>query len=144
MNILIVGAGAVGVVYGWHLKQAGHHVVFYTKAKYLDEVRAGLNLHRIGRRHSTEQHWSRPACTASSDDVRAANWDQVWLTVSSDAVRSPSMTPLLAAVGNATVICLQPDMEDIGPRAQPRDRPQPSRARHDPVYQLPVATAAYR
>lgn len=28
MKILIVGAGAVGQVYGWHLAQAGHEVHF--------------------------------------------------------------------------------------------------------------------
>ncbi len=113
MKILIVGAGAVGAVYGWHLKQAGHDVVFYTKLKYLAEVSAGLTLHHITRRSTTQQHWARPAAIATLDDVRASTWDQVWLTIPSDALRRDNMHDLLQAIGTASIICLQPDIEDV-------------------------------
>ena len=34
MNILIVGAGAVGLVYGHCFQQAGHSVTFFIKEKH--------------------------------------------------------------------------------------------------------------
>jgi len=113
MNILIIGAGAVGAVYGWHLRQAGHNVVFYTKRKYQAQVSAGLTLHRITRRQTTRQDWAHPSVITSLLEVKAEPWDQVWLTIPSNALRDGSMTLLLEAIGTATLISLQPDIEDI-------------------------------
>jgi 2-dehydropantoate 2-reductase len=112
MNILIVGAGAVGQVYGWHLHEAGHEVVFFVKEKYRAEVASGLALHRLGYGSTRRQDW--PQVTAISDvaDVAARRWDQVWLTLASDALRGELAAQVLAAVGDATVVCLQPDLED--------------------------------
>jgi 2-dehydropantoate 2-reductase len=112
MKVLVVGAGAVGAVYGWHLHRAGHEVHFFVKAKYADEVSAGLTLHRLGRRGAQRQEWSGPRVVTDPAAVARERWDQVWFTLSSDALRGELASQLLAAVGAATVVCLQPDLED--------------------------------
>ncbi|WP_158596248.1 ketopantoate reductase family protein [Oleomonas cavernae] len=110
-KILIVGAGAVGAVYGWHLHRAGHEVHFFVKPAYRDTVSAGLVLHRLEHRATRREDWSAPR-VADLATVAAERWDQVWLTLSSDALRGELAAQLLAAVGAATVVCLQPDLED--------------------------------
>lgn len=110
MKILIAGAGAVGQVYGWHLRAAGHEVAFFVKPRYLNEVGAGLTLHRLGRKQP--QHWPAPRALGDVEAVAAEHWDQVWLTFASDALRGDLARALMAAAGDATVVCLQPDMED--------------------------------
>lgn len=110
-KILVVGAGAVGAVYGWHLHRAGHEVHFFVKPAYRDTVSAGLTLHRLKRHATRREDWNGPRVTDLAA-VAGERWDQVWLTLSSDALRGELAAQLLAAVGAATVVCLQPDLED--------------------------------
>ncbi|WP_158596154.1 ketopantoate reductase family protein [Oleomonas cavernae] len=112
MKILIIGAGAVGQVYALHLSKAGHDVSFFAKRKYAGELRAGLTLHRLRRGgHATERLQGFGIVT-SPEAVAAGTWDQVWITLSSDALRGELAGQVLAAVGMATVITLQPTMAD--------------------------------
>lgn len=112
MNILIVGAGAVGQVYGLHLQQAGHQVSFFVKEKYLHHLSGQLELHRLGYFGTRPQHLLPRKIISSIAQVDAIPWDQIWFTLSSDALRGELATQLMAASGQATVVCLQPDMED--------------------------------
>jgi 2-dehydropantoate 2-reductase len=112
MNILVVGAGAVGQVYARHLAQAGHRISFFVKAKYTDDLRSGLVLYQLGHGGSRRQTLSGFGIVTEPAAVAAARWDQIWLTLSSDALRGELAAGLLAAVGGATVICLQPDIGD--------------------------------
>lgn len=112
MNILLVGAGAVGQVYGRHLARAGHQVTFFVKPRYAAELAAGLPLHRLGYLRTESEHWQEYAVVSTVDEVAAAQWDQVWLCMASDALRSDLSQQVIAAVGKATVICLQPGPED--------------------------------
>lgn len=113
MNILLVGAGAVGQVYGRHLARAGHHVTFFVKEKYASALSGGLPLHRLG--HLREQHevWRDYAVVSSLPSVAATAWDQVWLCMASDALRSELSQQVIAAAGAATVVALQPGPEDM-------------------------------
>lgn len=111
MEILVVGAGAVGQVYALHLAKAGHRVSFFVKEKYAAELRDGLVLHRLGRRTVTERLVGFGIVTSPAE-VAAGRWDQVWLALSSDALRGELAASVLAAVGEATVVCLQPDIGD--------------------------------
>ncbi|QNQ08956.1 ketopantoate reductase family protein [Sphingomonas alpina] len=112
MKILVVGAGAVGAVYGWHLHRAGHEVHFFVKAKFADTVSAGFTLHWLGHRATQRQDWNGVRVVTDTAAVARERWDQVWLTMSSDALRGELAAQLLAAVGTATLVCLQPDLED--------------------------------
>lgn len=112
MRILLVGAGAVGQVYGRHLAAAGHAPSFFVKPAHVAALTSGMPLHRLGhfRRHS--EIWTDYTLLTELDDVAAQSWDQIWLCTSSDALRTPLMRELLARAGNATLVCLQPDPED--------------------------------
>ena len=112
MNILIVGAGAVGQVYGFHLQQAGHQVSFFVKEKYVHQIYAQLELFRLGYFSTKQQHLLPKKIICSIDEVSATSWDQIWFTLSSDALRGDLATQLMAVSGQATVVCLQPDIED--------------------------------
>lgn len=114
MKILVVGAGAIGQVYGAHLKRAGAYVAVYVKPKYVEACKRGLTLYnqRLFRRHTVE--------TFQPDDVLAdvgaiasQRWDQVWLCVSTAALEGEWLDALLEAIGDATLVTLQPGMRVI-------------------------------
>lgn len=112
-SILVVGAGAVGQVYGLHLHRAGHQVTFLVKPQHAPDLAQGLHLHRYtlaSRLRSV--HWRDYQVMTGVDDVRTRHWDQVWLAMSSTALRTPAVQQLLQSVGTATVVGLQPDAPD--------------------------------
>lgn len=112
MNILVVGAGAVGQVYALHLARAGHRVSFFVKEKYAAQLRDGLVLQRLARWRTVAEKLDGYGIVTSPAEVAAGRWDQVWLALSSDALRGELAGSVLAAVGTATVVCLQPDIGD--------------------------------
>lgn len=112
MKILIVGAGAVGQVYGLHLQKAGHDISFFVKEKYAAEVRNGLVMHHLSRRGGGAVTLRNVGVVTDAAAVAGTRWDQVWLALPSDALRSELANSVLRAVGDATVVCLQPDIGD--------------------------------
>jgi len=108
-RILVVGAGAVGRVYGTHLQRGGAHVDVFVRPHRVDEAHEGWPMSRIG--------WlgARTASRFVPDGVvteASRRWDQVWLCVSTDAlvrgVEDGSFVPLLQA-GDRLVV-LQPGL----------------------------------
>ena len=59
MKVLVVGAGAVGQVYGWHLKRGGVDLTFYVKEKYRAEVEAGLTVYPLNEGQKTARQGVR-------------------------------------------------------------------------------------
>lgn len=109
-----MGAGAVGQVYGYHLQRGGARVSFLVKEKYADEARAGFTLYPLDR----SRRW-RPVrfdgfgVHAGLDGIAGRRWDQVWLCVSSTALRGDWLGPFLDAVADAELlVMLQPGLED--------------------------------
>ncbi|MFT5352935.1 MAG: hypothetical protein ACI9KE_000132 [Polyangiales bacterium] len=88
-RILLVGAGAVGQVYGQALQRAGAHVSFLVRAKYKADVEAGLRLYRItGKRGRKAEFFTPDGVYGSFDDLKDERFDQVWLCVSTPAAQS--------------------------------------------------------
>lgn len=114
MNILIVGAGAVGQVYGRHLAQAGHSVTFFVKPAHRASLEHGLPLHRLGWWRLRSETWRGYEILDRTDDVAARHWDQVWLCVAATALASPLTREVVGAAGAATVVCLQPGPDSAG------------------------------
>lgn len=114
MRTLVVGAGAVGQVYGHHLARGGAEVSFLVKPKYAEEARRGFTLYALNdrRRRTTPVRFTGFGVLTSDDEVAAARWDQVYITVSSTALRGAWLGELMPKVGDATVISLQPGIED--------------------------------
>lgn len=114
-RILLVGAGATGQVFGWFLQAAGCEISFLVKEKYADEVRRGFTLYKLGLFDPdlTPISFSGFGVLTSPEQVAAQRWDQVWLCISSTALRASSSAEVLSrATGEATWVMLQPALED--------------------------------
>lgn len=115
MRVLVVGAGAVGQVYGRHLSLGGCEVGFLVKPKYRRACEAGFDMYAL----NTSRDWSRAhtrleglEVLCEHDEVAAKPWDQVWLCMSSPALRSGFLDALLPTLGSATVVTFQPGLLD--------------------------------
>lgn len=113
MRILVVGAGATGTVFGNALQRGGARVDFYVREHHRQRLSRPLALHRIGliARRDEQLAGFRAFCQPS--EFAGENWDQVWFTTPSDALRQPWLDRFLPATGRATLVVLQPDPEDI-------------------------------
>lgn len=107
MKALIVGAGAVGQVFGYHLALGGMDVTFLVKPKYVEECKRGFTMYKLPKLAPLK--WN--AAGVVSEPV--GTWDQVYLTVSGPALRSGTwLAELAKATGDATIVVLQPGLED--------------------------------
>jgi 2-dehydropantoate 2-reductase len=113
-NILIVGAGAVGMTYGLQLHRAGAKVSYFVKPYQREKREAGTWMvqHRLFRRPLGERFSDYEVLT-ELDEVRAQRFDQVWLSVSSTAIRGDWLPEFLETIGEeATLVSLQPGLVD--------------------------------
>lgn len=109
MRVLIVGAGAVGLVYARHLQRDGHDVTFYVREKYLDDVAAGFTLYPLNEGQDPVRLDGIPGI-ASLEQVRAGTWDQVWLCIPTTGLFGDWLGPFMDAVGDALVVSFQPGL----------------------------------
>jgi hypothetical protein len=116
VRILVVGAGAVGQVYGHHLARGGAQVTFLVKPAHAAELAAGLTLYPLNRprAHRAEPvRFTQFQVLTDAAAVGAHRWDQVYLTMSSTALRSGEwFAELAGAIGDATLVLLQPGPDD--------------------------------
>ncbi len=114
MRALIVGAGAVGQVYGYHLARGGAHVSVYVKPRHVDEATRGFELFAIHSRARRERRVFVPGAVVSdAAAIREQRFDQVWLCVASTSLMDGSLDPLLDALrsgasARASVVSLLP------------------------------------
>lgn len=114
-RILLVGAGAIGQVFGWFLQSAGCEITFLVKPKYAEEARRGFTLYELGifKQDPEPREFSGFGVLCTTEEVSAQRWDQIWLCVSSTALRAGTWVEELArATGAATWVMLQPGLED--------------------------------
>ena len=112
-KILIIGAGAVGQVYGHFLQRGGAEVSFLVKAKYRQQCEKGFTLYRSRRRGlgRAEVYKAHNIFTEIAE-IAKYQWDQVWLSMSSTGLQGGWLKDLKSAVGHRTVVMLQPDIDD--------------------------------
>jgi 2-dehydropantoate 2-reductase len=111
VQVLIVGAGAVGAVYGRHLQQGGARVTFRVREAYADQVRGGVPLAQLNRGTSIERLTGCSVITTDAE-VAAHPWDAVLLAISATALRGDWRAPFLAACGASPVVLLQPGHDE--------------------------------
>lgn len=113
LRVLLVGAGAVGQVYGRHLQKGGARVAFYVKPKYADEARQGFVMYPLqGAGKGRAVRFEGFDVLTTEAEVAAERWDQVWLCISSTALRSGWFDAFAGAIGEARVVNLLPGVED--------------------------------
>lgn len=113
MKVLIVGAGAVGQVYGDILARGGAEVAFLVKPAHAAVAQGGYHLHEL-------RLWRRPASSVFAPhavftglgEAAVQRYDQLWLCVSSAALRQPGFSDILAQVNADLLVALQPGLED--------------------------------
>jgi ketopantoate reductase len=114
MNVLVVGAGAVGQVFGRHLQKAGAHLTFFVKEKHLEETKRGFDVYPLkpwGGAKVASRFEGFDVVT-QAEEVERRQFDQVYISVASTGLEGPWLRPFLAAVKDATVVSLQPSPED--------------------------------
>ncbi len=113
-RILIVGAGAVGQVYGRHLQRGGASVTFLVKPHHVSKLQAPLRFYPLNSYKLTDPpvEFSEYNLVTEPPSASEPGFDQVWLCVSSTALRQPWLKPLCSAIGDATVVSLLPGIED--------------------------------
>jgi len=115
VKVLVVGAGAVGQVYGWFLKQSGAEVFFYVKPKHRAEARKGFDLYPLNtwKEGEAAQHWKADGVLASPADLAGHAFQQVYLAIPSTGVEGNWLPAFVKALGeHATVVSLMPSPDD--------------------------------
>ena len=113
MKILIVGAGAVGGVYGHYLYRGGADVSFFVKEKYAQPLTQGITLYPLRRTSKgREEHFTEFSLLTEVSAVAEQEWDQVWFCMASDGLLTDTNAELLKSVGDASIVMLQPDLLD--------------------------------
>lgn len=112
MNILLVGAGAVGQVYGYHLQRGGARVAYFVRPKAAAACERGMVLYALNQRGPRVPiKFAADNVFSSLDDVAKESWDEVWFCVPADAVEDAWLASIAAAVGNARIVALPPGLE---------------------------------
>lgn len=98
-KVLVVGAGALGVVTGYHLALAGAEITFLVRPNRLQALAGGLQLYCFddlaSKQFDTYQY------TASMEDVAAGQYDFALVTLDGASCRSAEGETLLRALGDA-------------------------------------------
>lgn len=161
-KILLVGAGAVGQVYGRHLSLGGADVTFYVREKYKAALQEGMPVYPLNKQKVTQepQKFNDFKLMTTIGEVESSPFDQIWLCVPATALRGDWVEPMLNASGNAVIVSLVPGFEERALLLNhvPESRlvcgmitlisyqaPLPNEACHSPgmAYWFPPATPAY-
>ena len=113
MRALIVGAGAVGQVFGYHLARGGAEVSFLVKPKYAEACRRGFTLYTLSRKPRRAVRFTAAGILTAPGEAAGTTWDQVYLAVSSVGLTSGDwLAELARETGDATIVFTQPNLED--------------------------------
>ncbi len=114
-QILIIGAGAVGLVYGKHFSDAGHSVTFYVREKYIDDLSNGSVLYHINKDKKLNQsiQYKNYELVSSFEEVGQKKYDQIYLSFSSTALMKFDFKGFKENLkGNPTIVMLHPSKSD--------------------------------
>jgi hypothetical protein len=121
MKILIVGAGAVGLVYGHHFVKAGHQVTFLVKDKYQqaleDDKKEGIVLYHLNKDKKLQQPFRFKNFSTITQWDEANDFELIALSISSTALRQLPLTSIKEKLERskktASLLMLQPSEEDL-------------------------------
>lgn len=108
MRALLIGAGAVGQVYGRHLQLGGAEVAFFVKEKYTEACRAGMPMFPLNKGKNVESVSFEAEIFTDLEAALKEGWDQVWLCVSSTALMGQWLEVVAEHIDGGHLIALQP------------------------------------
>jgi 2-dehydropantoate 2-reductase len=109
LRVLMIGAGAVGLVYGAHAQQGGAEVALFVRERRRAEAEAGYALTRVRLfRARRTQRFVPSRVVTTEHEVRALDPDQVWVATATEALDEAWLATLLSASPRALVVFLQP------------------------------------
>ncbi len=112
-RILIVGAGAVGQVYGRHLTLAGCDVSVLVKPKYAKDAKDGFWLHQHRLRRTEPIVQFKPDNVYTDIPSARGIWHQIWICVPTPAVYEPWIDELARYMtGESTIVTFQPGLDE--------------------------------
>jgi hypothetical protein len=114
MKVLIIGAGAVGQIYGYHFHQGGAEVSYLVKEKYQTELANGMKLFPLNQGRKPQSLLFKNFQLITDYQVlKQTQWDVVLITVASDALYQPWLQELSQVINpEASILSLQPGMRD--------------------------------
>jgi len=115
MNVLVVGAGSVGQVYGYHFQRGGAEVAFFVREKYAEDARKGFDLYALNRPGGREApvHFDGFDVFTDMAEATKRSWDIVVLCLPAPALRQGTWFDELArGLGDATLVNLTPGIDD--------------------------------
>ena len=98
-QILIVGAGAVGLVTGYHLQMAGAKISFLDRPQRFEALSRPQILYSYD--DATLRHYSAYAVISQASEAQAQAYDYVIITLDGSTSRSVDGRALLNDLGNA-------------------------------------------
>jgi 2-dehydropantoate 2-reductase len=112
-KVAVVGAGALGQPFGYHISEAGASVTYVVKEKYREEASRGFGLYQHGLfGDPTHIEFTDFEVQVDYGPLSEVDWDQVWLCLSSTAIRGDWLEEFLEAVGETTLVSIQPGLGD--------------------------------
>jgi 2-dehydropantoate 2-reductase len=112
MRVLVVGAGAIGQVFGLCFQQGGAEVSFLVRPKYADAARRGFVMYRQNSAPHTPLRFEGFGVQSDQDEAMEQPWDLVVLALSSVALRSGDWLERLGqSMGPANLLCLVPETD---------------------------------
>lgn len=118
MRVLIVGAGAVGQVYGAALAQGGATVAFLVKPEHAEPGRQGFATYPLHEADPWRPRRLLVPVYTQLEPVAAERWDLIMPAVSGPALRGPWLGPSLEATPGAAVALLHAGMADARARVE--------------------------
>ena len=112
MNVLIVGAGSIGQLYGHMLQRGGATVGVYVKPKYVNDAEQGYRLYNRKKGLDSPEHFAPEAVHTAPEGLQDADYDAAVLCIPSTALRGPWLSELTEALGDAAIVSLTPGLED--------------------------------
>lgn len=113
LRALVIGAGAVGRVFGHHLARGGAEVTFLVREQYRAQTQRGQPLIRLDTRRRREVLPPQPFHVATRvAEIAARRFDQVYLAISSTGLTRPWLDALITTIRDSAVINLTPSPGD--------------------------------
>lgn len=112
MNVLIVGAGSVGQLYGFCLAQGGAEVDVYVREKYRQEALSGYVLYDRNEGLKTQLSFQPEEVLTVPADLKGRHYDAIIICVPSTGLRGTWFEELIEFSDQALIISLQPGLED--------------------------------